>query len=408
MQERIAAARARARDLLRPTKAQIEHGLRLHRESLVVDAFGFAPYASTRKMVESLNEWNDQGATNAELQAKQLEMRVMEPTRDAEAREQYVTVWRAAGVTGAMQNLGGQGPLYRSLHHFARFFRVWDCMPEVSRRAICAEDVITAKAENRHCQFISLNALPGQHHLGDLDGALAMIETIHNLGCRMMHLPYNRRNLIGDGCIERANGGLSEFGREVVERMNRVGIIVDTAHSGAQTTCDAAHASEAPMAASHTGCAAVHAHDRCKSDDAIRAIAETGGFVGVCCIPEFLGGRGTIVELLDHVDYVVKLVGAEHAAIGTDVGTVAPDPEGIELKPFPKTRAKNRNWRPEHLASSEQANEEHRSGSLCWMNWPYFTVGLVQRGHSDDDVRKIIGGNVLRVLREVAGRAGCG
>jgi len=188
--------------------------------------------------------------------------------------------------------------------------------------------------------------------------------------------------------------------------MNQVGIIVDTPHSGKQTTLDAARLSEAPMAASHTLCEEVFRHDRGKSDEEIKAIAGTGGLIGVCCIPTFLGERGNVASLMQHVDYIVKLVGADHAAIGTDVSLVPPDPEGVELKPFPPTTGKNRNWRPEHRSHVPGVSEDCRTGSLVWTNWPYFTVGLVQLGYSDEDVRKIIGGNVLRVLKDVAVHAG--
>ena len=101
----------------------------------------------------------------------------------------------------------------------------------------------------------------------------------------------------------------------------------------------------------------------------------------------------------------MKLVGVDGAAIGTDVGTVPTDTEGARLKPFPRTRRKNRNWRPEQRRTAGGSSEECRSGSLVWTNWPYFTVGLVQRGYSDDDIQKIIGGNVLRVLTAVAEHA---
>ena len=406
MRRRIDQARERALQLLKPTQAQIDHGLELHRESIVVDAFGFAPYCYTAKMVETLNRLNEEGASAGELNDKLLEMRVTDPARDPVALEQYQMAWDASGVIGTMQTCGGGGALEGTIRHLARFFHDWDHIPQVVQKATRPEDVQKAKEEDRHCQFISLNGLPGDHRLGDLDSALGMIDTCYHLGCRMMHLTYNLRNLIGDGCIERADGGLSEFGYEVVERMNRTGILVDTPHCGRQTTLDAARASAAPMAASHTACESVYPHARGKSDDELKAIVDTGGFVGICCIPGFLAEEGTIVDFLDHIDYLVKVVGVDSAAIGTDVGTVPCDPEGVRLKPFPRTRQKNRNWRPEQRRTAGGSSEECHSGSLVWTNWPYFTVGLVQRGYSDDDVRKIIGGNVLRVLADVAQSAG--
>ena len=137
------------------------------------------------------------------------------------------------------------------------------------------------------------------------------IRIFFQLGIRIMHLTYNRRNMIGDGCTEPANGGISDFGRAVVAEMNRVGVIVDVAHSGWQTSLEAAQASERPMVASHSGCCAVNIHDRCKPDEVIRAIVETAGYIGICAIPGFLGGSGDISALLNHVDYVAKNFGVD-------------------------------------------------------------------------------------------------
>ena len=394
-------AREKALALLQPTPAQLEHGLELHKESLVVDAFGFAPYSLTRRAIEALNRLNEQGSTLEAWQDRRLAQRVLDKAHDPEAREQCAIAWRDAGVTGTMQTCGGQEAVSKTIRHFSRFFYVWDRMPEQFQKATTSEDVRQAKAEGRHCQFISLNGVPGLHEV-EPDAVLDMVDNFYHFGCRMMHLTYNLRNVIGDGCVERANAGLSEFGREVVQRMNEVGVLVDTPHSGRQTTLDAARASQAPVAASHTACQSVYAHDRGKSDEELKAIADTGGFVGICAIPYFLAQAGTIVDMLDHIDYLVRLVGADHAAIGTDVGALPDKPEDLKVKGFPGPRPKNRNWRPEHISSSPKVSDECRSGSLRWTNWPYFTVGLVQRGYSDDDIRKIIGGNVLRTLDEVA------
>jgi membrane dipeptidase len=399
----IEKARDRALELLKPTQAQLDHGLELHRESLVVDSFGFAPLSLTRRMIERVNAMNDDGTPRDVLKNRLLEMRCTEHGLDPEARDHYAMAWDASGVTGTMQTSGGAGDVARVLRHFARFFYIWDQLPEVTFKATTSDDVRRAKAEGRHCQFISMNGLPGVTE--DLDASLDMVDTFYHLGCRMMHLTYNLRNVIGDGCTEPANAGLSDFGRDVVTRMNEVGILVDTPHSGKQTTLDAARHSRAPMAASHTVCDGVFKHDRGKSDEEIKAIVDTGGFVGICCIPGFLGKKPNIIGLLDHIDYLVKLVGAGHAAIGTDVACHPPEPEDCPFKPFSGPQPKNRNWSAEHMKQMQAAGEEHLTGSLLWTNWPYFTVGLVQRGYSDDDIRKIIGGNVLRVLDDVRDRS---
>jgi membrane dipeptidase len=212
----------------------------------------------------------------------------------------------------------------------------------------------------------------------------------------MMHMTYNRRNMIGDGCAEPSNAGLSDFGRAAVAEMNRVGVIADVAHSGWRTSFETAKASKMPMVASHSGAAEVNRHIRCKPDEVIRAIADTGGYVGVCCIPSFLGRTGDINAFFDHIDYITKRFGADHVAIGTDVAYVPETPAGRKIPSRPSRTRFEYFWPPDAFANYPR---QHRS--LDWTNWPLFTVGLVKRGYSDSDIQKIIGGNVLRVARAV-------
>jgi membrane dipeptidase len=179
---------------------------------------------------------------------------------------------------------------------------------------------------------------------------------------------------------------------------------VDVAHSGWQTSLDAAKLSEKPMVASHSGCAALNAHHRCKPDEVIRAIADTGGYIGICCIPAFLGGSGDINAMLDHIDHVVENFGADHVTIGTDVA-YSSSASDEESRKIPKRRRRRDRWAgfwPEgDPIRAPEWNQEHQKLSMAWTNWPVFTIGMVQRGYSDDDIRKILGGNVLRVARAV-------
>src|SRR5690606_20102986 len=111
-----------------------------------------------------------------------------------------------------------------------------------------------------------------------------------------------------------------DFGRAVVREVNRPGVIVDCAHSGWRTSPASALAAEKPMVASHTVAADLPEHYRGQPEAVIKAITDTGGLVGICCISRVLGGKGDIVALLDHIDYVAKKFGVDHVAIGTDVG----------------------------------------------------------------------------------------
>jgi membrane dipeptidase len=267
-------------------------------------------------------------------------------------------------------------------------------------RATTPDDILQAKRLQKHCLYLSGNGVPLTEQWNSPEEELLYIRVFFQLGIRMMHLTYNRRNMLGDGCSEGANAGLSDFGRLVVAEMNRVGVIVDVAHAGHQTSLEAARASSKPIMASHTGCSSINAHARCKPDEVLRAIADKEGVVGVCCIPAFLGGTGDIRAMLDHVDYIVKTVGVGHVAIGTDTAYQPPEAAAGPKIAWPKSRRAWENfWAPDDALFKPEWNRPEQLHSLEWTNWPLFTVGLVQRGYSDDDIQKIIGGNVLRVAR---------
>lgn len=215
----------------------------------------------------------------------------------------------------------------------------------------------------------------------------------------MMHLTYNRRNMIGDGCGEPIDAGLSDFGRAVVKEMNRVGVIVDISHSGWKTSLDAAKFSDKPMVASHSTVNSLYPHFRAKPDNVIKAIADTDGYMGICCIPWYLGGSGDIASLMQHIDYMVKKFGPDRVAIGTDVAHNS-QYASEENKKIPGYRKPRNRWEalwpdPE----KEFTTSKEMTQSLAWTNWPLFTVGMVQMGYSDETIRKILSGNVLRVAR---------
>ena len=137
-------------------------------------------------------------------------------------------------------------------------------------------------------------------------------------------------------------------------------------------------------------CGALYLHIRSKPDKVIQAIVDTEGYIGICCIPRFLRRTGDIQALLDHIDYAVKKFGADHVAIWTDVVY----PWFTESGTRQRTRFASL-WPKDEFQTSLPMTQ-----SLAWANWPLFTVGMVQRGHKDTDIQKILGKNVLRVARE--------
>ena len=400
---RMQEACARAKDLLDATDAQVEHGLELHRASVIVDCYGFNPRPHTRAMAERLNELAETASGYRAFESMRAEVQETAAVWDAEAFAQSKTAWDASGVTCIVQNVGRARNVPQTLTSVARFDHKCDRLRDVAAKALNADDVVAAKASGKHCYVYSLNGVPLFDEWLDGEDDMRPIRDFSRLGVRMMHLAYNRRNRIGDGCTETNPAGLSDFGRDVVAHMNRVGVIVDTAHCSWPTTLDAARASAAPMVASHTTCASIHHHARGKPDEILKAIADTGGFAGMCMIPFFLSERGTIVDLLDHIEHAVKVMGEDHVGVGADSAFNAPAAHGLTISAPPGAPKENwwGNWKPGQIEFSDENRCERESGSLCWTNFPYITVGLGARGFSDDAIQKIMGGNFLRVLRAV-------
>ena len=255
-----------------------------------------------------------------------------------------------------------------------------------------AEDFRRAQREGIHVTYGY--AQPG---LAGLPRNLDRFDEAKKLGVRSVMLTYNRQDFVGSGCTERTNSGLTNYGIEVVEKMNDVGLIVDTAHCSRQTTLDACKFSEAPVTANHTSAEEVYRHDRAKSDEELRAVAETGGVVGVYAVPFFLAPSDAGMDaMLDHIDHIVSVVGWQHVGIGTDwpfmLSTeVAEATIGQFLKEL--------GFREEHGISISQ-NLGGYDDARDFIN---ITRGLVTRGYEDEHIAGILGGNFLRVFEEVCG-----
>jgi len=391
------SAREAALDVLKPTQAELETGLRIHYESLVFDTYGFAPRAALdRKKLAAAIE---AGASDLELQDMQEDMSMTRAATVPEERAELRHAFECAGVTCIFENAGeeSQDPEVL-LKRLARHTYLTDMCRDVLNRAVTPDDIEATHREGKHCLYLTGNGIPLAQQWVTVEEELAPVRIFFQLGIRMMHLTYNRRNMLGDGCAEPANGGISDLGRHAIAELNRQGVIVDVAHSGWRTSLEAAQASSKPMVASHTTCTALHHHIRSKPDEVIKAICDSGGMIGICCIPYFLGGSGDIAALLDHIDHVAKKFGVDHVGIGTDVAYSSRHQDTTTKLP---PRAKRRTrfaalWPPESRGSGRYP----RAASIAWAAWPMFTVGLVQRGYSEEDIRKILGGNMMRVCRE--------
>jgi len=382
--------------ILKPSQMELKRGLELHANSIVVDAYGFAPRSAIDG--DRVKAAMEEGASSIEIQDMIENMEMTRCVSDPVERTEFISAWDAAGVTCILQNAGEEGQDIRKLvKRLAHFTYVTDMMRDFVQEAVIPDDIVSAKKQGKRCLYLSANGVPLPQDWISVEEEMRYIEVFFQLGIRMMHLTYNRRNMIGDGCGEPTDGGLSDFGRRVVKEMNRIGVIIDVSHCGWQTSLDAARYSEKPIVASHTACYSIHKHHRCKPDYVIEAIAKKGGYIGICCIPRFLGGD--IKRMLDHIDYVAENFGVDHVAIGTDVAYVSRNATR-EYEKLPRQPKRRASWESLWPPDSFETTPEQKL-SMAWTNWPLFTVGLVQRGYSEEEIRKIIGGDVLRVAQTV-------
>jgi membrane dipeptidase len=230
---------------------------------------------------------------------------------------------------------------------------------------------------------------------------IELVGMFHCLGVRIVQITYQRRNLVGDGCGEPVDAGLSTFGREVIRELNRLGILIDLSHVGARTTEEAIDASEAPCSFTHVNAHAVYSHIRNKSDAALRKVAARGGVIGVNAISRFLRADGhakgtTIDDLVDHIAHIAGLVGPQHVGLGLDIT------EGMTLDDV----RRRGNW------VSAQLPEVSGAGSLNYDTYyprglrsmdgiGGITESMVRRGFSDKDILGILGGNFVRLFEVV-------
>ncbi len=224
---------------------------------------------------------------------------------------------------------------------------------------------------------------------GPVGRNLDLVALYYKLGIRHMLLAYNQKNLVGNGCHELADDGLSRFGFELIAEMNRVDMLVDVAHCGINTSMQAIEASTAPVVVSHGNVAAIHQHPRCYSDEQIKAIAQSGGVIGLTGFGVFLGDNdasvGTYARSLDHV---AQLVGPDHVGFGFDY--IYDMPALIALcRTMADRWPKDCGYHRPDIAQLEPEQVVDIVAELARLGW------------GEEDIRKIVGGNWIRVMGQV-------
>lgn len=228
--------------------------------------------------------------------------------------------------------------------------------------------------------------------------ALPVIDEAYSRGLRSLMLTYNRMDHVGVGCTERVDAGLSMFGVELVRHCNSLGVIVDTSHCGHLTTLDACRQSKNPVNANHTCAKALCDVARAKSDEALKAIADTGGVIGIVTVPFFVSKqrRPDINVVLDQIEYVADLVGWKHVSLGTDWPNQVPDEtQRVVLGPI-LTELGFRDEDRIDVTDRVRGFDDYR-------DLPNITRGLVSRGWSDQQIVGVLGQNALRVFEQICG-----
>ena len=283
------------------------------------------------------------------------------------------------------------------LRKIGDYYRFLDEYPSKSMLVTKTEDILRAKKEGKY------GIIMGLQDSTPIEESISVLSVLYQLGIRIIQLSYSVRNRLADGCGEKSDAGLSMLGVKAVTEMNRFGIVVDLSHVGHRSTMEAIELSKDPVVFTHANAYSVYPVARNKRDDAIKALAKKGGVIGCMGYAPVVKGVDipTVEDFLDHIDYIVKLVGVDYVGIGIDLPWHYTAPEWREFtekwgeffemyasaSPISKAQMQLRNLTANGLDALEL--------------FPNITKGLVARGYSDEEIEKILGGNFMRVFKAV-------
>jgi membrane dipeptidase len=295
--------------------------------------------------------------------------------------------WRASGINAMHIGIGlGQRDAYQNA---LQFFGAWNAfVAEHDTHCLRIDSPADLERLTRDERIGFILGLQDSEHFRGVDD----VDLFHGLGQRISQLTYNSRNRLGNGSTERVDGGISDFGAAVIARMNDVGMAVDVSHCGDRTTLDAFELSGRPVLITHSNCRALApGHPRCKSDEAIVAMARTGGVMGITGVRNFVTHEEptTIEHYLDHFDHVRDLVGAEHLGIGSDI-----DLDGYDDMPADQYAQLKAGYKDDYAFRDKIDIDEIAHPRRMYD----IAEGLVRRGYADAEIEGILGGNFRRVL----------
>ncbi|MEM3506965.1 MAG: membrane dipeptidase [Candidatus Bathyarchaeia archaeon] len=295
--------------------------------------------------------------------------------------ENYFKKMKCAGVTAINYTVAASQNLSETIK---RIFTIQEIIEENNDKALLAtkaEDVLKAKNEGKVAIFL------GFQGVNPLEGNLAFLKLYKKLGIRIIQPSYHFRSIVCDGCLEKTDCGLSLFGVKFVEEMNKLGMLIDLAHVGKRSTLEIIEISKDPVIFSHSNARALVDTYQNKTDEEIKALAEKGGVICVSLLPRLLGERPNlnVNNLIDHIEYIVNLVGSKHVGIGTDL--VEGQAENPEMRRV--------------MLKIDGKIYEYPKDIDSISKFPKIIKALLERGFSKNEIKDIIGGNFLRVAKQV-------
>ena len=296
---------------------------------------------------------------------------------------------RAGGLTAANCTCSTWEGFYDTMMNVARLKRQIEEFDDILMQVHCVDDIHRAKADGK------VGIILGWQNMSGIEDQIPFLRVFRDLGVLVMQLTYNTQNLVGSGCWETKDGGLSDFGREVIDEMNRLGILIDLSHVGSQTCRDAIAYSRRPVAYTHVAPSGLLDYSRNKSDEELRFIADHGGGVGVAIYPRFLpwGADTTLENCVEAIEYVINVVGEDCVGIGTDF-TQDQSAEWFDRLRHDKGYARL-------LMPGKGTTAPRPHGLSALKDYPNLTAAMERRGWPESRIRKVVGANWLRLLAEV-------
>lgn len=374
--------------------------MRPDRRMLIAGAASLASFATTPAFAKKkkrpfvinalggLYNPNTGHPTDEQIATNYLEPRVIDDTR-------------AAGIAATNLTLGhvfGEGdPFLMTVDDIAWWAEAVRLRPDALSLIRTAADIRAAHEAGKAGIII------GFQNTEMFGKDASRVRLFSDLCVRVVQLTYNLRTTTGDGALAPENAGLTDFGRELVAALNEKKLLVDLSHGGEKTTMEAIAASSAPVAITHTGCAALAPHPRNRGDVELKALADQGGVAGVYFMPFLTPGRQHMAaDIVAHIEHAVNVMGEDHVGIGTDGGVTAIDDMPAYLEVFRKSNEERR--KAGIAAPNEDDNIILTPPDLMGPTQFEKLAGMLSaRGASDARIEKILGGNFLRLFEEVWG-----